>query len=98
MYARIAVYTFTPGGVDTVIQRAQTGMLPIFRRHSGFRRYTVVKTGENSGISISAWDSEGQANEAVQAAAQWVKDNVAELITSVTNHVGTVAFVEGPAT
>ena len=97
MYARVAVYTFTPGGADTVIERARTGMLPIFRRHAGFRRYFVIKTGENAGYSISIWDSEAQANEAVQAAAQWVKDNVADLIAPATNHVGNVAFNEGPA-
>ncbi|HEY8744744.1 MAG TPA: antibiotic biosynthesis monooxygenase [Chloroflexota bacterium] len=97
MYARVAVYTFAPGGADIVIERAQTGMLPIYRRHAGFRRYIVAKTGENAGISISIWETEAQANEAVQAAAQWVKDNVANLITSVTNHVGNVAFNEGPA-
>lgn len=61
------------------------------------RSRLVAKTGENAAYSISVWDSEAQANEAVQAAAQWVKNNVADLIASPTNHVGNVAFSEGPA-
>ena len=91
-HARVAVYKFTPGGADEVIRQAEAGMLPIFRQHEGFRSYTVIKTGNDSGISISVWDSEGQALEATQAAAKWVQKNVASLIVSVENHVGEVAF------
>ncbi len=92
MHSRIAIYTFKPNGADIVIEQAEKGMLPIFRQHAGFRSYTVVKTGKNTAISISVWDSEGQALESVKAAGEWVKANVAQYIESVENHVGTVSF------
>lgn len=94
-HARIAGYTFKPGTVDEVIRAAQTGMVPIFRRQPGFRRYAVVKTGENSAISISTWGTKPEADAAVQKAADWVKQNVAAHVVSVDNHVGEVAFDEG---
>ena len=94
-YARTAVYQFKPGTVDEVIRTAKEGLLPIFRQQPGFRRYAVVKTGDDSGISISTWDTKREADIAVQRAADWVKQNIAAAVVSVENHVGEVAFSEG---
>jgi heme-degrading monooxygenase HmoA len=92
MHARVAVYKLKPHSSDTVIEKAEAGMLPIFRRHKGFHHYEAIKAGHDMVVSISTWDSEGEAAEAVRAAASWVKDNVAEHVLSVENHVGLVAF------
>jgi steroid delta-isomerase-like uncharacterized protein len=89
-HCRVAVYRFRAGAADEVIRRAETGMLPIFRGRPGFISYEVVKTGEDSGISISTWETERQAQDAVQVAAAWVQDNIADLVVSVQNHVGTI--------
>jgi heme-degrading monooxygenase HmoA len=92
MFARIAYYHFKAGQGPEVARRAEAGMLPIFERHDGFRGYAVVLTEGDTGYSLSFWDSEAQASAAVHAAADWVKENVAELVDSVQNHVGDVAF------
>ncbi len=92
-HVRTALYTFKPGTTDEVIRRAQEGMLPTFRRQPGFVAYGVVKTGENSAISLSFWQSREQADAAVQVAASWVKDNIAEMVESVQNYVGDLAFL-----
>lgn len=85
---RIAVYQFKPGTGDEVIRLAQQGMVPIFRQLPGFWRYTLVRTGAHSGISISIWETKAQADAAVQKAAEWVKGNIADKIVAVQNHVG----------
>lgn len=94
MYARVAYYQFKPGGGREVVRRAEQGMLPIFRRHDGFRSYTTILTENDTGFSISMWDSEQQAADATQAASDWVRQNVANLIESVQNHVGEVGFTQ----
>jgi hypothetical protein len=92
MYARVALYKLKPHTADTVIAQAEAGMLPIFRSHAGFHAYEAIKAGHETVISISMWDNEQQAAEAVRAAASWVQANVAEHVLSVENHVGTVGF------
>lgn len=91
-HVRIAVYTLKPGTVDEVIRRAQSGMLPLFRRQPGFVAYDVAKTGDDEGVSISTWDSAEQAQAAIQTAAGWVKENLADMVISVENHVGELGF------
>jgi len=92
MHARIVHYQFKPGKGAEVAQKAEAGILPIFRAHAGFHSYEVVLTGHDMGYSISTWDTEMQATEAVKAGADWVKANVADNIVSADTHVGTVAF------
>ena len=92
MHARVAQYTFRPGQGREVARRAEKGMLPIFQQRHGFRGYWVVLTDHDTGYSVSVWDSPAEATDAIQAAAKWVEENVADMIVSVQNHVGELAF------
>jgi alpha-L-fucosidase len=58
----------------------------------------MVKTGEDSAISISFWHSRQQAEAATQAAAAWVKDNLAGLSESVQNYIGDLSFFSATGT
>ncbi len=98
MYARVTHYQFAAGKGHEVTQKAEAGLLPIYRGHAGFQSYMVVLTGGDSGFSISTWDNEGQATEAVRTAQTWVKANIADLIVSADNHVGSVAFSHSAST
>src|SRR5215472_2965991 len=92
-HVRVAVYKFKPGTVDEVARRAETGMLPTFRSQSGFVAYGIVKTGADEAVSLSVWETQQQAEKAVQVASTWVKDNIADMMTGpVQNHVGDLAF------
>jgi heme-degrading monooxygenase HmoA len=91
-HVRVAVYKFKPGTVDEVARRAETGMLPTFRSQPGFVAYGIVKTGADEAVSLSVWETQAQAEKAVQVAATWVKDNIADMTESVQNHVGDLAF------
>lgn len=92
MFARIATYQFKPGTATEVARKAGEGLSPIYRKHTGFHSYEVILTGKDTAYSVSTWDSEAQANEAVKDAAAWVKENVAEQLVTTESHVGSVAF------
>lgn len=92
MHARVAYYQFKPGKGEEAATKAEAGLLPIFRTHKGFHSYEAILTGADTGYTISIWENEQQAAEAVQAAAGWVKENVADLVVSVENRVGRVRF------
>lgn len=91
-HVRIAVYKFRSGAADEVIAKAQAGLLPIYRGQAGFVGYGVAKTAEDAGVSISVWQTQAQAEAAVQIAGTWVRDNIASLVESVQNHVGDLSF------
>jgi heme-degrading monooxygenase HmoA len=91
-HVRIAVYTCNPGTLDEVVRRAEADVLPLFRSQPGFIAYEVVKTGDDRGVSISTWKSAEQAQAAVATAAGWVKENLADALVSVENHVGELRF------
>ena len=91
-HVRVAIVKFKPGTVDEALRRAETGLLPTFRSQPGFVAYGVVKSGENEGVSLNVWETREQAEKAVQVAATWIKDNLADMTESVQNHVGNLAF------
>ena|SRR5579872_443367 len=91
-HARVAVYQVKPGTTDEIVRRAQTGMLPVFRSQPGFVAYGGVTTDAETVISLSFWQTQEQAEAAVQVAASWIKDNLAGMVLSVQNHVGDLAF------
>lgn len=91
-HMRVAVYKFKSNAVDEVTRLAHEGMLPIFQKQSGFIAYEIVKTGEDSALSLSTWESQEQAEQTVEVAGQWVRANIASFLASVENHVGEVAL------
>jgi heme-degrading monooxygenase HmoA len=97
MHARVVMYTFKPGTIDALIKQAEAGLLPIFRKHAGFRSYQVIKTGPDTGISLSTWQSEADAKAAVKLGADWVKANMAKDVISAETKVGTVSFSHRPS-
>ena len=92
MYARLAMYKFKPGSSDSVFQKAEAGLGPILRKLPGFVSYEVFRTGPDSAVSVSNWQTEAQARAAVDAAAEWIKANVAADVVSSETHVGDVVF------
>ena len=92
MHARVVVYKFKAGTLDSAIRKAETEVLSLFRKRAGYRSYQVVKTGPDGAISISMWDTEAHAKGAAKAAADWVKANMAGDVVSADPHLGVVAF------
>ena len=92
MFARFVAYKFKPGMSDAVFKKAEAGLGPILRKLPGFLAYEVFRTGSDSGVSVSNWKTEAQARDAVKAAADWVKANIAGDVASSETHVGEVVF------
>lgn len=91
-YVRVAVDRFHLDAADEVLNRVKEGLLPILECQPGFVAYEVVRSGADSAIFINTWETQEQAEAAVQSAAQWVRDNVPSKILSVETYVGELAL------
>ncbi len=89
-YGRCVIYSFA-GDAQEVIEKARAGILPIFKRQSGFLAYGVMVEGDQI-ISMSAWNSESDAKAADEAAKQWVSENMDAKV--VHSFIGNYAWLE----
>jgi heme-degrading monooxygenase HmoA len=94
MHGRIGIYTGEPAKIDAILGKAKAELPPLMRQQPGMRRYSVFRTGPGELVSLSAWDSHDHAEAAGQKLVAWVKQNTADAITGVENHVGEIAFSE----
>ena len=92
-HARIGIYRLNGGdaAAHEVFRRAERGLLPLFRRHSGFIDYELVRSGDTL-ISVSNWRTLEHANASVLEAAAWVLENLGDEVVLIDNYVGKVAL------
>ena len=81
MYASIRRYQVDPGSVDEVVKRAEEGFMPIVAEVPGFSAYYIVNAGDGVVASFSVFEDQAGAEESNRLAADWVKDNLAPLVT-----------------
>ncbi len=78
MYAAIRTYeTVDPGEVT---RRANRGFVSILRGTPGFIAYYIVDGGGGKLASISVFEEQAGVEESTRRAAEWVADNLAELV------------------
>ena len=80
MYAAIRTYETVDAG--EVTRRANRGFVPILRGTPGFIAYYIVDGGDGKLASISVFEERAGAEESTRRAAEWVADNIAELVIS----------------
>jgi heme-degrading monooxygenase HmoA len=97
-YARIGFYTAKPGTLDEVLDRARKELVPMMQAEPGFRRYTVVRTGPASIVSLSGWDTREQAEAAATNLSAWVREVMGASVLSVANHIAEVLSVTEAST
>jgi len=73
-------YKTDPSRVDEIIRRAEEGFVPLVSGAKGFGRYSLVDAGNGDIISLTAFESEAATTESTRRAADWVKENLAELL------------------
>jgi hypothetical protein len=66
-------------------------MLPIYKGPPGFVHYGLALLDDGKLAAVSVWETHEEAEAATAAAADFVKDNLAEVDTS---HVGDFFFDE----
>jgi heme-degrading monooxygenase HmoA len=81
MFARIATYRFTADSKE-LAKKVEGGLLPIFMKQPGFRDYSLFaatkEEDERQFIALTLWDSLEEATQGVEAAYQWVRDNMSD--------------------
>jgi heme-degrading monooxygenase HmoA len=93
-HVRIATYELTKGTAEEAAELAKTGMLPIFKDQPGFIRYGVALLDNGKLASVSCWETHDEAEAAVKAAADFVKEKMADVIKLEESHVGDFFFDE----
>jgi len=69
-----------PGQIDEVVRRVEKGLVPIVAKQPGFVSYAAVDAGQGVELSVSVYRDRAAADAANQAAASWVKANLADLL------------------
>lgn len=82
-YTVVRRYTLT-GSADSVIQELNDGLLPILSQAEGYVSYTVVSSDTNTLTSIVTFESQEQFEQASEAEADWVQQNLASLLPAPT--------------
>jgi hypothetical protein len=94
-HLRIALYDLTSGSVDEAVEIARKGMIPLFEEQPGFVRYDVGTLDDGGVVSFSVWETADEAQRAIEVAAGWVKENLADRIKLREQHTGSMSWEEG---
>ena len=81
MYASIRRYGTTPGAAAELARRVNQGFVPIISAARGFVAYYVVDAGNDVVASVSVFQDQAGAEESNRMAADWVKGNLASLVS-----------------
>ena len=80
MFAVVRHYHFNPGDSEKIDTLVQEGFVPLIKKAKGFIRYYWLDTGQGEGASFSVFEDKEGADESISLAADFVKDNMAELL------------------
>jgi len=91
-HLRIALYDTISGTAEEAIEIANKGFRSIFEQQPGFVRYEVGKLDDGGVVSFSVWETEAEAEHAVEMAHDFVQENLADRITFRDEHTGDIAW------
>jgi quinol monooxygenase YgiN len=82
MFAAIRYYQADPPSVDEVVRRVQEDFAPIIRDTPGFVSYLLLIPSEREDeiVSVSVFEDRRGAEESNEKAADWVAQNLGELL------------------
>jgi quinol monooxygenase YgiN len=96
-YARIGMYTTKPGTLDDILKKAEAELVPMTRQQPGFRRYFTVRTGEDTLVSATGWETKEQAERAAEQLSTWVRTEMGPAALKVENQVGEILISHLPS-
>ena len=91
-HVRVATYTITSGTAQEIFRAGEEGMLPVFKGQPGFLGYGLAHDGSGTVLSITRWKTHEAAENATVAAAEWVKENLSDRLSLLSNYVGDFGF------
>jgi heme-degrading monooxygenase HmoA len=82
MFAAIRYYQAEPPSIDEVVRRGEEGFVPVVRNMAGFVSYFVLIPTEREDeiVSVSVFENRESAEESNGKAAEWVAQNLGELL------------------
>jgi hypothetical protein len=80
MYASVRRYKVHAKSVETLSIRVGDQFVPIISTIPGFVSYMAIDAGDGVVASISVFESQEAAERSDKAAADWVKDNLADIV------------------
>jgi hypothetical protein len=95
-HLRVALYDVISGTPEETIEIARKGFRPLLEQQPGFERYEVGTLDNGGIVSFSVWDTADEAQHAIDLAASWVRDNLADRIKLREEHTGDVSWDEAP--
>ena len=82
MFAAIRYYQADPPSIDEVVRRVQEDFVPLIRDMRGFVSYFILVPSEREEdiVSVSVFEDQQSAEESNTKAAEWVMQNLSELL------------------
>jgi hypothetical protein len=93
-HIRIALYDLTSGTAEEAVEIARKGMIPLYEAQPGFVRYDVGILDDGGVVSFSIWETDAEAHTAIELAASWVKENLADRCRLREEHTGSLSWDE----
>jgi len=97
-YGRIAFYSFKPGSLDPLLEKAREELPAQVKQQPGFVRYAVLRSGANDIASLSVWEIREQSEAASKQLVGWVHDNFSSDLVSAENLYGETIVAEWSVT
>ena len=93
-----AIRTYRTSDSKEVARRAEEGFLPLVRDADGFVAYALVDPGDGTIASITVFDDRSGAEASTERAADWVRENLAELVEGSPDvYTGEVVLAHQPS-
>jgi heme-degrading monooxygenase HmoA len=82
MFAAIRYYQADPPSIEEVVRRVQEEFVPLIRDMRGFVSYFILVPSEREEdiVSVSVFEDQQSAEESNRKAAEWVVQNLSELL------------------
>jgi quinol monooxygenase YgiN len=82
MFAAIRYYQADPPSIDEVVRRVHQDFVPLIRDMQGFVSYFILVPSEREEdiVSVSVFEDQQSAEESNSKAAEWVAQNLDELL------------------
>ena len=82
MFAAIRYYQADPPSINEVVRRVREDFVPLIRDMRGFVSYFILLPSEreNDIVSVSVFEDRQSAEESNSKAAEWVVQNLGELL------------------